>query len=95
MEWLQKCVQVNGKYVRCAKRTQYIEIDFNREIRLCYTWRGTPYSHCHPAVPALFSYQKDLPDSFRIWTWLQIFSPIGASVDWRGIQLSAKLPADN
>jgi hypothetical protein len=37
MERLQKCVHVDGKYVGWAKRTQYIEIDFNREIRLCYT----------------------------------------------------------
>jgi hypothetical protein len=37
MELLQKCVQVDGEYVGWAKRTQYIEIDFNREIRLCYT----------------------------------------------------------
>jgi hypothetical protein len=37
MERLQPCVQVDGEYVGCTKRTQYIEIDFNREIRLCYT----------------------------------------------------------
>jgi hypothetical protein len=37
MERLQKCVQVDGEYVGCAKRMRYIEIDFNREIRLCYT----------------------------------------------------------
>jgi hypothetical protein len=37
MEQLQKCVQVDGEYVGWAKRTQYIEIDFNREIRRCYT----------------------------------------------------------
>jgi hypothetical protein len=37
MERLQKCVQVDGEYVGCAKRTEYIEFDFNREIRLCYT----------------------------------------------------------
>jgi hypothetical protein len=43
MERLQKCVQVDGEYVGWAKRTQYIEIDFHREIRLCYTWRGTLY----------------------------------------------------
>jgi hypothetical protein len=43
MERLQKCVQVDSEYVGWAKRTEYIEIDFNREIRLCYTWRGTPY----------------------------------------------------
>jgi hypothetical protein len=43
MERLQKCVQVDGEYVGSAKRTQYIEIDFNREIRPWYTWRGTPY----------------------------------------------------
>jgi hypothetical protein len=36
-ERLQKCVQVDGAYVGRAKRTQYIEIDFNREIRLCHT----------------------------------------------------------
>jgi hypothetical protein len=30
MERLQKCVQVDGEYVGCAKRMQYIEIDFNR-----------------------------------------------------------------
>jgi hypothetical protein len=35
MERLQKCVQVDGEYVRWAKRTQYIENDSNREIRLC------------------------------------------------------------
>jgi hypothetical protein len=43
MKQLQKCVQVDGEYVGWANRTQYIEIDFNREIRLCYTWHGTPY----------------------------------------------------
>jgi hypothetical protein len=43
MERLQKCVQVDGECVGWVKRTQYIEIEFNREIRLCYTWRGTPY----------------------------------------------------
>jgi hypothetical protein len=43
MGQLQKCVQVDGEYVEWAKRTQYIEIDFNREICLCYTWRRTPY----------------------------------------------------
>jgi hypothetical protein len=43
MERLQKCVQVDSEYVGWAKRTQYIEIDFNCEIRLCSTWRGTPY----------------------------------------------------
>jgi hypothetical protein len=37
MERLEKCMQVDGEYVRWAKRTQSIEIDFNREIRLCYT----------------------------------------------------------
>jgi hypothetical protein len=37
MERLQKCVQADGEYVGRAKRRQYIEIDFNREIRLCYT----------------------------------------------------------
>jgi hypothetical protein len=37
MERLQKCVQVDGEYVEWAKRTQYTEIDFNCEIRLCYT----------------------------------------------------------
>jgi hypothetical protein len=37
MERLQKCVQADGEYVGRAKRTQYIEIDFNGEIRLCYT----------------------------------------------------------
>jgi hypothetical protein len=39
LEWLerlQKGVQVDGEYVRRAKITQDIEIDFNREIRLCY-----------------------------------------------------------
>jgi hypothetical protein len=44
MERLQKCVHVDGEYVGWAKRTQYIEIDFTREIHLCYTWRGTPYN---------------------------------------------------
>jgi hypothetical protein len=39
MERLQKCVQVDGEYVGWAKRTQYIEIYFSREIRLCHTWR--------------------------------------------------------
>jgi hypothetical protein len=34
---IAKCVQVDGEYVGWAKRTRYIEIDFNREIRLCYT----------------------------------------------------------
>jgi hypothetical protein len=43
MEQLQKCVQVDGEYVEWDKRTQYIEIDFNHEIFLYYTWRGTPY----------------------------------------------------
>jgi hypothetical protein len=37
MELLQKCMQVDGEYVGRAKRTQYIEIDFNRETHLCYT----------------------------------------------------------
>jgi hypothetical protein len=37
MERLQKCVQVDGEYVGSAKSTQYIEIDSNREIRLCDT----------------------------------------------------------
>jgi hypothetical protein len=40
LEWmkqLQKWVQVDGEYVGWAKRMQDIEIDFNREIRLCYT----------------------------------------------------------
>jgi hypothetical protein len=37
MERLQKCVHVDGEYVGCVKRTQYIKIDFNREMRLCYT----------------------------------------------------------
>jgi hypothetical protein len=36
-------MQVDGKYVGWTERTQYIEIYFNREIRLCYTWRRTPY----------------------------------------------------
>jgi hypothetical protein len=40
---IAKCGQVDGEYVWWAKRTQYIEIDCNREIRLCYTWRGKPY----------------------------------------------------
>jgi hypothetical protein len=45
LEWmkrLQNCLQVDGEYVGWAKRTQYIEIGFNREIHLGYTWRGTP-----------------------------------------------------
>jgi hypothetical protein len=37
MERLQKCMQADGEYIGCAKRTQYIEIASNREIRLCYT----------------------------------------------------------
>jgi hypothetical protein len=37
MERLQKCVEADGEYVGWAKRMQYIEIDFNSEIRLCYT----------------------------------------------------------
>jgi hypothetical protein len=37
MEQLQKCMQVDGEHVGWATRTQYIEIDFNCEIRLCYT----------------------------------------------------------
>jgi hypothetical protein len=37
MERFQKCLQVDGEYVRRTKRTQHIEIDFHREIRLCYT----------------------------------------------------------
>jgi hypothetical protein len=47
LEWierLQKCVQVDDEYVGWTKRTQYIEIDFDCEIRLCCTWRGTPYT---------------------------------------------------
>jgi hypothetical protein len=44
MERLQKCVQVDGEYVGWTKRTQYIEINFNCEILLCYTWGRTPYS---------------------------------------------------
>jgi hypothetical protein len=43
MERLQKCVQVDGEHVGWAHRRQYLEIDFNREIRLCYTWLRTPY----------------------------------------------------
>jgi hypothetical protein len=46
LEWmgrLQKCVQVDVEYVGWAKRTQYIEIDLNREIRLRYTWCGRLY----------------------------------------------------
>jgi hypothetical protein len=34
MERLQKCVQVDSEYVGWAKTAQYIEINFNREIRL-------------------------------------------------------------
>jgi hypothetical protein len=40
LEWrerLQKRLQVDGEYVGRTKRTQYIKIDFNHEIRLCYT----------------------------------------------------------
>jgi hypothetical protein len=37
MEQMEKCVQVDGEYVGRANRMQYIEIDFHREIRLCYT----------------------------------------------------------
>jgi hypothetical protein len=37
MERLQKCVRADGEYVGWTKRMQYIEIDFNREIRLCCT----------------------------------------------------------
>jgi hypothetical protein len=44
MEGLQKCVQAEWEYVGWTKRTQYIEIDFNCEIHLCYTWRHTPYT---------------------------------------------------
>jgi hypothetical protein len=44
MEQLQRYVQVDSEYVGWAKRTQYIEIDFNREIPLCDTCRGTPYN---------------------------------------------------
>jgi hypothetical protein len=47
MERLQKCVQVDGKYVGWAQRAQYIEIDFNREIRLWYTWHEIPYTSPH------------------------------------------------
>jgi hypothetical protein len=36
-ERLQKCVQGDGEYIESSQRMQYIEIDFNREIRLCYT----------------------------------------------------------
>jgi hypothetical protein len=43
MERLQKYMQVDGEYVGWAKRTQYIEIDFSYESRLCYAWRGTLY----------------------------------------------------
>jgi hypothetical protein len=43
MERLQKRVQVDGEYVGWAKRIQYIEIDSNRGIRVCYTLRGTHY----------------------------------------------------
>jgi hypothetical protein len=43
MERLQKCMQIDGEYVGWAKRMQYIEIDLNREILLCYTWREIPY----------------------------------------------------
>jgi hypothetical protein len=40
LEWLerlQKCVQVDSEHVGLTKRTKYIEIDFNYEIRLYYT----------------------------------------------------------
>jgi hypothetical protein len=37
MERLQKRVQVDGEYVGCARRRQYIEVDFNREIHMCHT----------------------------------------------------------
>jgi hypothetical protein len=37
MEQLQKCVQVDGEDAGRAKTTQYIDIDLNREIRLCCT----------------------------------------------------------
>jgi hypothetical protein len=33
---IAKYVQVNGEHVGRAKKTQYIEIDFNHEICLCY-----------------------------------------------------------
>jgi hypothetical protein len=52
MKWLQKWVQVDGEDVGWAKRTQCIEIDFNHEIRLCYTWRGIPYTI--PNLPKRF-----------------------------------------
>jgi hypothetical protein len=60
MEGLQKCVQVDGEYVGLTKRTQYIEIDFTCEIRLCYTWRGTPYTI---TAPLTVSHPESLPSA--------------------------------
>jgi hypothetical protein len=65
---IAKYVQVDGEYVGWAKRTQYIKIDFHREICLCYTWRGTPY---------IFPYWTNIPrirppwsSQYRKWTSL-------------------------
>jgi hypothetical protein len=37
IELLQQCVQGDSEYAGWAKRTEYIKIEFNREIRLYYT----------------------------------------------------------
>jgi hypothetical protein len=47
MEQLQNCVQVECEYVGWAKRTLYSESLVIHEIRLCYTWRGIPYTYVY------------------------------------------------
>jgi hypothetical protein len=64
MERLQKCVQVDGEYVGWAKRTQYIEIDFHREIRLCYPWHGTAYNYLSQYCRAVICSPGGIPQSF-------------------------------
>jgi hypothetical protein len=79
LEWLerlQKCVQVDDEYVGWAKRTQYIEIDFNREIRLCYTWLGTAYRwsclrrkrYCRPRI----TFGRTATIVITFWLWKHI-----------------------
>jgi hypothetical protein len=59
---IAKCVQVDGEYVGWVKRTQYIEIHFNREIRLCCIWRGTPY---RSLICRKITSEKEIP-RFRV-----------------------------
>jgi hypothetical protein len=68
MERLQKFVQVDDEYVGCAKRMQYIEIDFNREICLCYTLRGTLYNMARSQTQGNFCWAISVQnDRITIW----------------------------